>query len=172
MPTVLRIGPYRFYFWSHELNEPLHIHVDRDERSAKYGSSLSLWHGTLDLESGSCGGLRRSSTSTSGSLWRLGMSTLALAADERVADVSITRERLIVTLKDDRTISVPLAWYPRLQQATPKQRKNWQIAGGGYGIHWPEIDEDLNTEGLLRGAPAPRIAKRGAPASKTRPRRR
>jgi hypothetical protein len=100
------------------------------------------------------------------------MSTLALAADERVADVVISRERLIVTLKDDRTISVPLAWYPRLQKATPKQRKNWQIAGGGYGIHWPEIDEDLNTEGLLRGAPAPRVARQVAPTSKPKTRRR
>ena len=53
-----------------------------------------------------------------------------------------------------RTIIVPLAWYPRLQNASLAQRKNWQVAGGGYGIHWPDIDEDLSTEGLLRGAPA------------------
>ena len=52
---------------------------------------------------------------------------------------------------DGRTISAPLAWYPRLLQATEEQRKSWKIAGGGYGIHWPEIDEDLSTEGLLRG---------------------
>lgn len=83
------------------------------------------------------------------------MSTLVMAVDARVSDVTVTGQRLTVTLKDDRTISVPLAWYPRLRDATPKQRKNWQIAGGGYGIHWPDIDEDLNTEGLLRGAPAP-----------------
>jgi hypothetical protein len=49
-----------------------------------------------------------------------------------------------------------LVWYPRLLQATAEQRSNWQVAGGGYGIHWPAIDEDLSTEGLLRGAPAPR----------------
>jgi hypothetical protein len=84
------------------------------------------------------------------------MGTLALAADERVAEVEITDDNLIVALMDGRTISVPLVWYPRLLGATPKQRRNWQLAGGGYGIHWPEIDEDLNTEGLLRGAPAPR----------------
>jgi hypothetical protein len=88
------------------------------------------------------------------------MSTSALAADERVADVRITKDRLTVTLRDERTISVPLAWYPRLLRATPKQRRNWQIAGGGYGIHWPDIDEDLNTEGLLRGAPSPQVAQR------------
>jgi Protein of unknown function (DUF2442) len=53
-------------------------------------------------------------------------------------------------------LSVPLAWYPRLFKATPQQRTNWQIAGGGHGIHWPEIDEDLSAEGLLQGLPAPR----------------
>jgi hypothetical protein len=64
--------------------------------------------------------------------------------------------RLIVELMGGRAVSVPLAWYPRLFQATGAQRQRWQISGGGYGIHWPEIDEDLRTEGLLRGAPAPR----------------
>jgi hypothetical protein len=60
-----------------------------------------------------------------------------------------------VDLVDGRTITVPFVWYPRLLHATPEQRANWQVCGGGYGIHWPEIDEDLSTEGLLRGAPAP-----------------
>ena len=57
---------------------------------------------------------------------------------------------------DGRVITVPLVWYPRLLDATETERNNWQISGGGYGIHWPDIDEDLSTEGLLRGAPAPR----------------
>jgi Protein of unknown function (DUF2442) len=80
---------------------------------------------------------------------------LAVAADERAAEVSFDENALSVRLKDGRTISVPLAWYPRLFHATTEQRRNWKIAGGGYGIHWPEIDEDISTEGLLRGAPAP-----------------
>jgi hypothetical protein len=84
------------------------------------------------------------------------MSNLALTADERVADVKFTKDTLSVALRDGRTIIVPLAWYPRLLEANVTQRKNWQIVGGGYGIHWPDIDEDLSTEGLLRGAPAPR----------------
>ena len=84
------------------------------------------------------------------------MGTLALAADERVAEVEVTEEAVSVRLMDGRTISVPLAWYPRLFNATPEQRNNWQIGGGGYGIHWPDVDEDLSTEGMLRGAPAPR----------------
>lgn len=77
---------------------------------------------------------------------------------ERVKSVSFTEDTLNVDLVDGRTIIVPLAWYPRLLHAMPEQQKNWQICGGGYGIHWPEIDEDLSTEGLLRGAPAPRQA--------------
>jgi hypothetical protein len=86
------------------------------------------------------------------------MGILALAADERVADIFFTDDELSVRLMDGRTITVPLAWYPRLLRATHEQRNNWKIAGGGYGIHWPDIDEDLSTEGLLRGAPAPRAS--------------
>lgn len=85
------------------------------------------------------------------------MGILAIAADERVADVSFDNDSLSVRLKDGRTISVPLTWYPRLFHATVEQRANWKIGGGGYGIHWPGIDEDISTEGLLRGAPAPRL---------------
>jgi len=84
------------------------------------------------------------------------MGILALAADERVAEVDITDDLLSVRLMDGRTISVPLIWYPRLANASPAQRNNWRVSGGGYGLHWEDIDEDLSTEGLLRGAPAPR----------------
>ena len=73
-----------------------------------------------------------------------------------VKDVRFTDDLLVVDLLDGRTISVPLAFYPRLLHATPDQRANWRIAGGGFGIHWPDVDEDLSTEGLLRGVPAPR----------------
>ena len=86
------------------------------------------------------------------------MGILAINSDERVAGVSFDSERLVVDLMDGRTIAVPLAWYPRLLDATPEQRSDWEIAGGGYGIHWPQIDEDLSVDGLLRGAPAPRAA--------------
>lgn len=84
------------------------------------------------------------------------MGILALAADERVVGVEFTDDALSVALMDGRVITVPLVWYPRLLNAAEAERNNWQISGGGYGIHWPDIDEDLSTEGLLRGAPAPR----------------
>jgi hypothetical protein len=84
------------------------------------------------------------------------MSTSELKAGEAVRDVKFSDDTLSVDLLDGRTITVPLVWYPRLLQATPAQRANWEIVGAGYGIHWPDIDEDLNAEGLLRGSPAPR----------------
>jgi len=83
------------------------------------------------------------------------MGILALTADERVADVAFSDDSLCVSLRDGRKISVPLTWYPKLLHASTQQRNNWKLAGGGYGIHWPDLDEDLSTEGLLRGAPAP-----------------
>lgn len=76
-------------------------------------------------------------------------------SDERVADVRFDSERLIVRLADGRTIAVPLAWYPRLLNATAPQRAHWTSAGGGHGIHWPEIDEDLSVAGLLSRTPVP-----------------
>jgi hypothetical protein len=80
------------------------------------------------------------------------------SAAERVLDVQSTDDTLSVSLRDGCVIAVPLVWYPRLLNATPAQRQNWKIAGGGYGIHWPDLDEDLSTEGLLRGAPAPKAS--------------
>lgn len=83
------------------------------------------------------------------------MGSLAPDTDLRVKTVSLDDDRLFVELMDGRAIAVPLAWYPRLANATPAQRQHWEICAGGYGIHWSEIDEDLSTEGMLRGARAP-----------------
>lgn len=83
------------------------------------------------------------------------MGTLALNADERVNSVAFSDDSLIVGLKDGRQISVPIEWFPRLSEATPEELAKWELCGGGFGIHWPDLDEDLSTEGLLRGAPAP-----------------
>jgi len=67
----------------------------------------------------------------------------------------------VVDLEDGRTIIVPIVWFPRLLRATAEQRANWKISGAGYGIHWPDVDEDLSTAGLLRGAAAAIEAVRG-----------
>ncbi|GAA0462475.1 MULTISPECIES: DUF2442 domain-containing protein [Sphingomonas] len=86
------------------------------------------------------------------------MNISARITDERVQDVRCDDSTLTVDLIDGRTISVPLAWYPRLLHATPEQRAIWEPCAGGYGIHWPELDEDLSTDGLLNGVPARRDA--------------
>ena len=85
--------------------------------------------------------------------------------DERVSGVRCTSDTLSVDLMDGRTISAPLAWYPRLLAGTPDQRAKWQPWAGGLGIHWPDLDEDLSTAGLLRGISAPpgRRKRRTAP---------
>jgi hypothetical protein len=83
------------------------------------------------------------------------MNISAVVIDPRVADVTVTEEALIVTLRDGRQIRAPLSWFPRLKAAKPAARMVWEPAGAGHGIHWPEIDEDLSVEGLLKGFPAP-----------------
>ena len=69
----------------------------------------------------------------------------------KITQVKITDDTLSVDLEDGRTIAVPLSWYPRLVYATPEERQHFQIAGAGYGIHWPDRDEDIGVEGLLLG---------------------
>jgi Protein of unknown function (DUF2442) len=72
--------------------------------------------------------------------------------DATAIDVAVTDERLIVTLADGRKLSAPLAWFPRLSEATAEQRQKWRLIGRGHGIHWPEVDEDVSVASLLRAA--------------------
>jgi hypothetical protein len=83
------------------------------------------------------------------------MNTLESRDGGRIVDVHIDATLLTVNLADGRVISAPLAWFPRLAHATAEQREKWVLSAGGYGIHWPDVDEDISAEGLLRGAPAP-----------------
>jgi len=69
----------------------------------------------------------------------------------RAQAVNVTEDALTVDLADGRTITVPLAWYPRLLQASPAERGNWRFVGDREGIHWPDLDEDISVEGLLAG---------------------
>ena len=108
MPTTLRTGPYRTYFYSYDCDEPRHMQVDRD------GLSVTL--------------------------------TLT-----RIVSVAIGDDTLTVDLEDGRTISVPTGWYPRLAHGTPAERAHFEVSGAGYGIHWPDLDEDIGVEGLLLG---------------------
>lgn len=77
-----------------------------------------------------------------------------LTAEGRVQSVLVTDDTLSVDLTDGRTISVPLAWYPRLLHATSAERDNWRTIGDKEGIHWPDLDEDISVENLLQGKPS------------------
>ena len=78
------------------------------------------------------------------------VSTTEVSVPEAMTIV-VTGDTLTAELSDGRTISVPLAWYPRLVHATPEERDHWELIGSGQGIHWPDLDEDISVEGLLAG---------------------
>jgi hypothetical protein len=80
------------------------------------------------------------------------MTTFAVELKTACAtNVEITEESLIIDLEDGRTVSVPLAWYPRLLHSPPEERNNWRFIGRGEGIHWPDVDEDISVENVLLG---------------------
>jgi hypothetical protein len=80
----------------------------------------------------------------------------AVSTESRIKRVNITEELITAELLDGRIISVPLAWSWRLSEATPAQRANYELIGGGLGIHWPDVDEDISVHGMLHGVPARR----------------
>lgn len=81
-------------------------------------------------------------------------SSLTEIAIPAATNVGVTDDTLTVDLSDGRTISVPLAWYPRLAHGTPEERGTWRLIGRGEGIHWPQLDEDISVEGLIAGRPS------------------
>lgn len=72
----------------------------------------------------------------------------------RAVNVKVSRQALAVDLADGRTLVIPIAWYPRLHHGTPGERAHWRLIGGGEGIHWPDLDEDISIDGLLAGLPS------------------
>ena len=81
-------------------------------------------------------------------------SSLTEIAVPAATNIAVTDDTLTVDLSDGRTISVPLAWYPRLVHGTPKERSDWRLIGRGEGIHWPQLDDDISVEGLIAGKPS------------------
>jgi hypothetical protein len=166
MPNILRVGPYRFFIYSNEGDEPPHVHVRRDRKLAKFWLSPSPWPPGGASRGGRCAGSDGSSPGTGDFSWRLGMSTSPHSADPRARTVEIDDDEIRVDLVDGRRVCVPLTWFPRLLHARQADRENWELLGDGEGIHWPSLDEDLSVAGLLRGTPAP-DAGREAPATET-----
>ena len=83
----------------------------------------------------------------------------------RIASVSCEAGKLLARLADGREISAPLDWYPRLANATPGQQRHWKLVGKGCGVHWPDVDEDISVEMLLRGLPSIEARRTTEPAS-------
>ncbi|PYV35344.1 MAG: DUF2442 domain-containing protein [Acidobacteria bacterium] len=110
------------------------------------------------------------------------MSTLVERAEALAVDVSCTEDDLRVVISDGRTVAVPLGWFPRLVGATEKQRAEWELIGGGVGIHWEAVDEDISVASLLQPEnlirlpdkalrPASRAPRRGKKVKPPRPAR-
>lgn len=150
MPKVLEKFDFRFFFFSREAQESPHIHVEHGDKVAKY------WLNPVELASSV--GFRAHALSKVRALviascfWRNGMSTLAVRMDSHAVDVSVDDSALRFVLADGREISAPLEWFPRLRDATPEQRNKWRLIGRGIGIHWPDIDEDIAVDTLMKHA--------------------
>ena len=80
------------------------------------------------------------------------MTISAVRLDANAVDVTVTDDQVVVVLADGRELAAPLAWFPRLLEATPDQRRNWRLIGGGHGIHWADVDEDVSVASLLRAS--------------------
>ena len=125
------INGFRLFFYANERNEPAHVHVDY------HGAQAKFWIEPVSL------------------VRNLGMTASELGkAEDLVVKVDFTADSLCLHLADGREIRVPLAFYPRLKNATKAQRENYQVCGMGTGIHWPDVDEDLSVEGIVAGRPA------------------
>jgi hypothetical protein len=127
------------------------VHVQRDEANAKF------WLDSVRLDRSQR--FPAQNLQASRNWWSVikrnsgenGMITLAPNKTVLVENLRVTADTLVVDFDDGRSLSLPLAWYPRLQQGTEKERNMWRLNGAGQGIHWPLLDEDLSAEGLLAG---------------------
>lgn len=86
--------------------------------------------------------------------------SIAANSEPRILTIEVTDDEITARLVDGRRISVPLVWSWRLANATPEQRKNYEIIASGEGVHWPDVDEDISARGMLQGVPAwrPKVA--------------
>jgi len=155
MPTVFKSGPYRFFFYASDRDEPLHIHVERDDKVAKYWVDPVRLHKSGGFNRIELNQIKNIIEKNQKHIMRHGMNILASDIEAPYAiNVQTTEDTLTVDLSDGRTISVPLGWFPRLENATSKERNNWRLVGKGHGIHWEDIDEDISVEDLLAGKPS------------------
>jgi uncharacterized protein DUF2442/uncharacterized protein DUF4160 len=130
--------------------EPRHVHVEQAERYAKFWlEPVVLLEESRGFHSSELLRIHNLIVENRELLTLSGMSILASKVSSDVMDVQVLEAELIVRLSDGRTVSAPLAWFPRLLHGTAEQRKNWRLIGKGVGIHWPDLDEDISVRSLL-----------------------
>gem|GEM_PF-85685 len=155
MPTVRGIrGPYRFFFYSFDCNEPMHIHVQQEKMTCKFWINPLALAKNYGFSAKELNTIRAIIIKIRIEYWSDGMNSAVQIQEVKIKHVTVTKNSITAQLIDGRTISVPLVWSWRLSEATPKQRANWQIIGDGHGVHWPELDEDISAAGTLFGIPA------------------
>lgn len=164
MPTIDGTpGPYRFFFYSVDCAEPMHVHVRRGESECKFWLdpvTLAVNYGFASHELST---IKRTILESVPASWRRGMSTAAQRkAEPRLRSVTVSADEITAHLEDGRVVTVPLSWSWRLERATAAQRKNYRIAANGLGAYWPDVDEDLSARGFLEGTPAPRPPEIGS----------
>jgi len=153
VPTVFREKGHRFFFYMADQYEPPHIHVTKQDDTAKFWLTHSKWPSTI---ASATTNFMRFSTS-SPRIWtnclRRGISTSEHKTPDmnelRIQRVNFEPEHLVVECNDDRRLEIPLTYFPRLHAATVDQRSNWTMIGRGRGVHWESIDEDLSVENFL-----------------------
>lgn len=150
MPTVLLVNGYRFFFFSNERNEPMHIHIEKAEKYAKFWIDplfVAVNYGFTSKELREISILIEKNEILIRERWNehLANKTTNVLASK----VWFTKDMLYVLLLDGREIGVPLLWFPRLRQATEEQLNNWRLIGNGVGIHWDSLDEDISVSALL-----------------------
>jgi hypothetical protein len=151
MPLAFRYKGYRFFFFSNEGNprEPLHVHVRKGERLAKFWIEPEVFlvesHGFTSGELTMLTGIIEEKKNSSGGI---GMNFLVKPFAKKV---TFDKSNMWVELEDGRVLGVPLAYFPRLAHATRKQKTKYLISGGGRGLHWEDIDEDISVEYLVLG---------------------
>jgi hypothetical protein len=154
-PTVLESGPYRFFFYSNERDEPPHVHVKRDAKIAKFWLNPvreAYNDGFKAVELNRIAAMTRHNEAALAKAW---VSTSSVVTEAPLArHVRVTDRALVVELRDGRVVSVPIEWYPRLAEGTRRERSHWTLLGPGSGIHWPDLDEDVSIDGLLQGRPS------------------
>ena len=143
---------FRFFFYSLEGSEPPHIHVEHGDNVAKFWLDHVSVAVSRGFRSHQLNGIRLLVIENRVKFLEAWNAHSAVKPDATAVDVRVTDDSLHVVLADGREVTVPLAWSPRLADATSEQRKNWRLIGRGQGIHWPDVDEDISVASLLKVA--------------------